>query len=200
MSSALAIAAVTAILKDLLDNRLVQKNVIGDVGDVTVTALPPDRVTIGSDERAQLNLFMYRVTPHVGWRRSRVTPDPQEQHAAPPLMLDLHYLLSAYGEQDLQAEMLLGHAIQLFQETPVLTGDAIRSALKPTSSNGARHATSPAHAALASSGLAEEVDRLTICPEFLGMEETTRLWSALQAHYRPSAVYEVSAIFIRDDR
>ena len=200
MSSALAIAAVTAVLKDLLDNRLVQANVIGDVGDVSVTALPPDRITIGQDERAQLNLFMYRVSPRSGWRRGRVAPEEQDGHASPSLALDLHYLLSAYGEQDLQAEILLGYAIQLFQETPVLTGDAIRKTLKGSSSNGSRHATVPARSALASSSLGEQVDRVTVCPEFLGMEEMTRLWSALQAHYRPSAVYEVSAVLIKDDR
>lgn len=198
MSSALAIAAVTSILKDLLGNRLVQRNLIGDVGDVAVTALPPDRVTVGADERAQLNLFMYRVTPHAGWRRNRPATDDQETPTSPLLTLDLHYLLSAYGEEDLQAEILLGYAIQMFQETAVLTRDAIRTALDGTS-NGSRQGPSSLRTTVASSGLADQVEQLTICPEFLSMEETTRLWSALQAHYRPSAVYEVSAVLIQDD-
>ena len=38
-----------------------------------------------------------------------------------PLALDLHYLLSAYSGGDLHAEILLGYAMQLLHEMPVLT-------------------------------------------------------------------------------
>jgi hypothetical protein len=45
MGNALAIAAVTAVLKDLLNNGLIDHNITGAVGgNVTVSALPPDRV------------------------------------------------------------------------------------------------------------------------------------------------------------
>ena len=44
MSSPLAIAAVTAGLKDLLNDGLLD-NDLSSIGSFTVTALPPDRVT-----------------------------------------------------------------------------------------------------------------------------------------------------------
>src|SRR6266540_6897560 len=44
MSSALVIASMTAVLKSLLDNRLIEHGVAATVGDVSVTALPPDRI------------------------------------------------------------------------------------------------------------------------------------------------------------
>ena len=45
MSTALAIASVTAVLKDLLNNGLIDHNVSAQVGEsVLVTALPPDRI------------------------------------------------------------------------------------------------------------------------------------------------------------
>ena len=45
MSSALAIAGVTAVLRDLLNDGLINHNVSGLLGStVTVSALPPDRV------------------------------------------------------------------------------------------------------------------------------------------------------------
>ncbi len=44
MSTALAIASVTAVLKDLLNNGVVDHNVQPLVGDVTVSALAPDRI------------------------------------------------------------------------------------------------------------------------------------------------------------
>ena len=51
MSNALALAAVTAVLKDLLDNGLIDRNVSATIGGpVTVSALPPDRVKSNGDE------------------------------------------------------------------------------------------------------------------------------------------------------
>ncbi len=40
MSSALAIAAVTAVLKDLLINGLIDHDLTASIGDVSVSALP----------------------------------------------------------------------------------------------------------------------------------------------------------------
>ena len=199
MTSALAIASVTSVLKDLLDNQLVQHGIVSSVGDVAVTALPPDRLPVGGDERNRLNLFMYRATPHTAWRAFPGSEDGGSP-SLPPLGLDLHYLLTAYGEEDLHAEILLGFAVQFLHQTPVLTRDTIRSALDSISANGSGHSVTPARAALAASTLADQVEQITICPEFLSMEDTTKLWSALQAHYRPSTAYEVSAVLIEAGR
>ncbi|NJL42069.1 MAG: DUF4255 domain-containing protein [Leptolyngbyaceae cyanobacterium SM1_4_3] len=62
MSNTLAIAAVTAMLKDILENRLANHAVAISIGDLLVTALPPDRISVGSDERPQLNVFLYQVS------------------------------------------------------------------------------------------------------------------------------------------
>ena len=67
MSSALAIAAVSASLKDLLNNGLIDHD-LSSIGSFTVTAQPPDRISTGQTEANQLNLFLYRVTPNQGWR------------------------------------------------------------------------------------------------------------------------------------
>lgn len=197
MTSALAIASVTYLLKDLLDNKLVRHGITASVGDVTVSALPPDRITTGTDERSQINLFMYRVTPHTAWRGMR-PPGEGDGARAPSLALDLHYLITAYGERDFQAEILLGSAMQLLLETPVITPAMIRAAL-PTSKNG-RGGLPPLQQTLASAGLAEQVEEIKLCAEFMGTEEASRLWSALQAKYRPSAAYKASAVFIEADR
>ena len=81
MSSALAIASMTVVLKNLLDNGLIQQSAVASMGDITVTALPPDRVPIGAEERAQLNLYLYRLTPNSGWHRTRslVSPETNER-------------------------------------------------------------------------------------------------------------------------
>src|SRR5262249_33298904 len=134
MSSALAIAAVTAALKALLATRLLDHD-LSQVGSVTATATPPDRVTTGANEPNQLNLFLYQVTPNLGWRNvdlpSRDINGARLTNA--PLAIDLHYMLTAYGSADLNAEILLGYAMQMLHETPVITRAQLRTVLAPTS-------------------------------------------------------------------
>jgi hypothetical protein len=60
MSSALAIAATTFLLKDLLDNHLIAQGLTSSLGEVSVTALPPDRVPVGAEERSQLRATIPR--------------------------------------------------------------------------------------------------------------------------------------------
>ncbi len=203
MSNALAIAAVTAVLKDLLENGLVSDSITTSVGDVIVTALPPDRISVGTDERAQLNLFLYQVSQNrnADWvsrelrqHSPRLMGEPRSTN--PPLALDLHYLLTAYGAKDFQAELLLGYAMQLLHEMPVLTRDLIHTALKNVSTVNTSSILSQALAAVSVSDLADQVGQIKISPEFFNMEETSKLWSALQTHYRPSAAYQASMVLI----
>ena len=190
MSSGLALASVTALLKDLLENGLASGGITAKLGgDASVSALPPDRVTSGADEKAQLNVFLYHVAP-----RSVLRPggDP----GARPLTLELHYLLTAYGAQDYQTEILLGHALKLFHENPILDQERIRATLKALSQSRDRRVIPAPQAALAASDLADQVERIAIEAEFLSTEEISRLWSALQAKFRPSATYKVSVVVI----
>lgn len=198
MTSALAIASVTYLLKDLLDNKLVQHGITASVGDVTVTALPPDRVTTGTDERSQINLFLYRMTPHTGWRGDLSRGHENGARSQPPLALDLHYLITAYGERDFQSEILLGSAMQLLLETPVITREMIRTALPV--SKGRNGSLPPLQQALATAKLAEQTEEIKLCPEFLSTDEASRLWSALQAKYRPSAAYKASTVLIEANK
>jgi len=202
MGNALAIAAVTAVLKDLLNNGLIDHNITGAVGgNVTVSALPPDRVFApGAQEGNQLNLFLYQVAPNVGWRNVGL-PSRDERGGRlsnPPLALDLHYLLTAYGAEDLHAEVLLGYAMQLLHETPVLTRQSIRTALQPSPVNGS--ILPPALQALSASELADQVEQIKIVATTLNSEEMSKLWTALQARYRPTAAYHVSVVMIESQR
>src|SRR5262249_10829045 len=133
MSSALAIAGVTAVIKDLLDNGLIDQMIPVLGTQFKTTALPPDMITLGTDQSPQLNLFMWQATPNAAWRNMGYPSRDSRGNriSNPSLALDLHYLLSAYGSTDLQAEILLGYAMQLLHETPVLARDAIRKALNP---------------------------------------------------------------------
>ncbi|MGH8581314.1 MAG: DUF4255 domain-containing protein [Gammaproteobacteria bacterium] len=199
MSNALAIAGVTAVLRDLLNDGLINHNVSGVLGStVTVSTLPPDRVVpTNGTESSQLNLFLHQVTPNTGWRNEGLpSRDGSGRHrlSNPPLALNLHYLLSAYSGGDLHAEILLGYAMQLLHEMPVLTRQAIQTALNPSPVVGT--ALPPALRALADSGLADQVEQIKITPEFLNTEEISKLWTATQSHFRPTAAYMASVVLI----
>jgi hypothetical protein len=203
MSSALAIAGVSAVLRDLLNDGIVNRNVSGVLGaSVTVSLQAPDRVVpIGGTEASQINLFLYQVTPNAGWRNEGLPSRDGAGRARltnPPLALDLHYLLSVYSGGDLHAEILLGYAMQLLHETPVLTRAAIRTALNPSPDVGVN--LPPALRALADAGLADQIEMIKITPQHLNNEEMSKLWTATQAHLRPSVAYTASVVLIESQR
>lgn len=199
MSSALAIASVTAVLKDLLDNAMIDHSVSSTVGsNVRVTALAPDRIKTGDDESTQINLFLYNVTPNPGWRNVGQPSRNEygERLTNPPLALDLYYLLTVYGEKDFDSEILLGYAAQLLHETPILTRDKIRNALLPPSPPVDGNILPPAVGALVASDLADQVELIKISPYIMTTEEISKLWTAFQAKYRSSIAYHVSVVLI----
>lgn len=202
MSNALSIATVTAVIKNLLENGLVSDAIAASVGDVLVTALPPDKIQVGSDERAQINLFLYHVTQNrnVDWisqeYRNRYSTT---RTANPPLALDLHYVLTAYGAKDFQAEILLGYAMQMLHKLPIITSNTIENALKNAAETSTSSVFSQAIANLSVSNLALRLGQIKVSSAFLTMEETSRIWSALQTNYRPSATYQVSMVMINSD-
>lgn len=201
MSNALAIAAVTAVLRDLLNDGIIDHDLSSAVGNVNVSSLPPDRIVTGAGEDSRLNLFLYHVSPNAGWRNADLpTHDSRGQRVAnPPLALDLHYLLTAYGASEYHQEILLGYGMQLLHETPVLTRDAIRRALAPTSPVPASPLP-PAMQALSAADLADQVELVKISPASLTTEEMSRLWTAFQARYRPTSAYQASVVLIQARR
>jgi hypothetical protein len=203
MSNALAIASVSFVLVDLLNNGLIDRDISASVGDVIVTALPPDKVdALQQDGKSQLNLFLYNVTQNQAWRNvSYPSRDVNgDRIDNPPLALDLHYLLTAYGAEQFHSEILLGYGMQLFHETPFLPREAIQKSLSaPTQVTNSGHAVPPSMLNLFTSGLANQVEMIKIWPQTLTTEEISRLWTAFQAKYRSTAAYQCSVVLIKSD-
>jgi hypothetical protein len=202
MANALAIASVTQVLKDLLNNGLIDHDVTSAIGStVLVTALPPDRIVGPSgSEVSQLNLFLHQVRPNLGWRNADLpTRNGQGELVQNPLLpLNLHYLLTAYGAEELQGEILLGYAMLLLHENSVLSRNAIRAALLNPSVNGGI-LPSPFQAAAASE-LADQLELIKISPESFSTDDMSKLWTAQHTAYRVSAAYEVSVVLIERRR
>ena len=192
MSGPFAVAAVSAVMRRLLSSGL---GGLAAFGNVSVTALPPDRIVTSPNEPSQLNLFMYQAMANAAWRNVGMPSHAStgERLTNPPLGLDLHYMLTAYGAEEFFAEALLGYGMQVLNETPVLARDYIRQ----TWIGGG---LTPAEQALADSNLADQIELIKISPLNLNIEEISKLWTAIQTKYRPTAAYQVSVVLIEGTR
>lgn len=201
MSSALAISGVSAVLQFYLANLYTGLSALFG-GTVTVSSKAPDIVqesfSSGGVEN-QVNLFLHQVTHNVGWRNQdlpSVGADGMTRLSDPALALDLHYLLTAYGTQDWQAEALLGFALLMLHENPVLTRNDISNAIAKLP---VTDPTNPLSTPLGTVGLADQIEMLKITPSTLGREEMAWLWTALKADYRPTFPFQVSVVLIEPE-
>jgi len=183
VSNSLAIGAVTATLRNLLDakiNASVTDDPSTDPGlaGTSVTTKALDKARTGSGN--QVNLFLYQTAVDAAWSNLDLPQQtrPGEQ-GRPALALELRYLVTAFGsgDDDQMSHRLLGRSMSVLYDHAVLGPSEIR-------------------AALAGNDLAEQIERVRITPLALSVEEISKLWTVFQAPYRISAAYQVSAILI----
>ena len=191
MSTGLAIAAVSAMLRDILNDWISSKSNLPSI-NTTVSTLAPDLIEDTSDN--QVNLFLYRVTPNTGWCNTGLSSRDYQGNRTDnqPLAVDLHYLLTAYAKKDFYAEALLGVAMQCLHEIPVLSRDAIRQ----RQNNSWKNDHDPLVQALANDTLASQAEQIKIVPQLLSPDEISKLWTATEMHYRPTAAYLASVVLI----
>lgn len=208
MSNALALASVTAVLKDLLNDGLVNAN-LDAIGQFAVTSLPLDRVADRDDDPVnRLNIYMWNATRNAAWSTQRLPARNPEgaRLDSPYLALDLHFVLTATGAEELNAEILLGYGMQVLHETPVLTREAIRIALGGGTGPVDAALLPPAHQFLTASDLADQFEQIRITPAVpdggggMQLEGLSNLWSAFSAPLRPSALYHVACVLIESRR
>lgn len=184
MSNHLAIATVTAALM-----RYLQSVVGSAVGNAVVTAVRPDGPNSGVPATG-VNIFLYQATPNAAWRNQDLpTRRPDGSLAQrPQIALDLHYLLTFYGDEALlEPQRMLGSAVAALHARPVLTREEIRNAV----------AVLPF---LSGSDLADEIETVKFTPQPLTLEELSKLWSVLfQTPYVLSMAYDASMVLIAAD-
>lgn len=197
MSDYLAVGGVTAVLCSLLNTALTSGGPSSLLGSSSpgVTAVSPDLIKTGAEEQPQVNIFMYYASlnpalrnlglPSIGANGNKLSN--------PPLAINLHYLVSAYGNHQFDSEILLGWAMQVFHETPVVPRSIIQDALTALLAH-----VSPENTLVAGSTLSNQLEHIRITPEALTTEEIYRLWTAFQTNYRPTTSYQVSVVVIQD--
>jgi hypothetical protein len=179
MSNALAVATVTQALSLLIADNL------GPEMDLAVnveTRKPPNEPPTDPT----ITVFLYQVTPNAAMRHVDLpTRGPDGTlRKRPAAALDLHYLISAYGEETtLVGQRLIGCVIRTLHEIPVLPKDVIELA-----------AQAPY---LAGSDLAASTQKVRFTPTVMDIDETSKLWGMLhQTPYALSVAYQASLVLI----
>jgi len=202
VSDFLAVAGVSAVLKSILDDALSGTDLSTALGaPPVVTALPPDRIlsATGSNEVPQINLFLYHVNTNPAWRNNELPwYDSSGQRVRnAPLPLNLHYFLTTYGPGEFDSEILLGWAMQVLHETPILTRTLMQAKLNDLANPGGGNPVSSEIKAIATTTLPEQIELVRITPEVLTMDDLSKLWTAFQARYRTTAAYQASVVLIQ---
>jgi len=186
-----AIGGVSASLKALLRDRMeVPAAIPGGAFLITVSPppTPPENGDGAPVEEPRVNLFLYRVTRN-GFLSNQEIPGNGHPAAygRPPLSLDLHYLLTAYGTSEQGGEMdetvahfLLGSAMRVFHDLPVVTEDLIDV-------NGVP---------VLHPSLQGEYEKVKISLDPITLEDLAKVWTATTFPYRLSAAYTVSVVQI----
>lgn len=186
MSDYTAIAGVSRTLRSLLRDRM--------ENSVDVTIAPPD-VEITGMTGKRLNLYLFKISEN-GFLKNQEIPGQGHpgSYGHPPLSLDLHYLLTAYGsddtraDADLEAQQILGDAMRVLHDFPLIT----------PSLHEDDDDTKPR---ILDTSLVGQFEQVKIVLQPMSLEDLSKLWTALpQANFRRSVTYHVSVIQIESQR
>lgn len=197
MSAALAIAATSEVLRYVVSDALVRAaSTLNFTAPGVNTGAPPRPDQQANTEPPSVNLFLMQVTPNPAGRNMMgPTRDAQGRRLNnAPLILDLHYLLSAHGPEVIR-EIGLGTAVHALHQAGIVPRELIRRALKTLENDPDANKK-----AVAKDRLADQLDCLTITAESLDIDALTKIWTATQAPYRPSIGILVTTVFLEDVR
>ncbi|KQZ61370.1 hypothetical protein ASD67_19270 [Sphingopyxis sp. Root1497] len=189
MSNFRALAVVTATLEHVLQDAANQA-----VGQADVRVGAPT-AKLAEDGSPLINLFLFRVLPNTQHRNDHFPSRDGggNQRTRARIHLDLHYVLSFYGDAaKFEPERLYGAAALALEHAPGLSVAAMEAA----SADAANQTI------LAAADLAAEGRAIGLEPEQPSLEDWSKLWSVFfQVPYALSATYVVRnvAIETQDD-
>ena len=167
MSASTAIGEVSESLRNLLLGEIT-------INRTKVTVLAPDEPGGGN---RHVNLFLYKVVEspvmkNMDWR---VKPGSPGTLIPPPLTLNLYYLMTAYNKNDSETgnapdHAVLGDAMRVFHENPVIPDQYLTDGLKNSREN------------------------IRIILNTLDLDELSKVWATFKKAFRLSVLYEVSVV------
>jgi hypothetical protein len=186
MSNSLAIATATATLQ-----RLLQCAIDEDFPNGKITVVRPE-ASANKTPKLGINLYLYYVSPNRAWQNSdlRARRPKGELTKQAQAGLDLYYLMSFYGKEEWEPQRLMGIAVQAIVDNPILNSDLVTDTINR-----------PENSILADSTLGQQVDRVTISPSNMTVEDLSKIWSVfLQTPHVLSFAFQASAVLIEGNK
>jgi hypothetical protein len=183
MSNYLAIATATAALSEIILAPV--QDAVGASATVEFKRPP------GKDDPKQphphVNVYLYQVTPNPAYRNADLPTRRADGTLVkrPMAALDLHYLLTFHGKDELlEPQRMLGAVASVLQAQPILSPAIIQSAIST-------------HTFLLGSDLDSQIDRVRFTPTTFSLEESSKVWSVFfQVEYALSVAYIASVVLI----
>jgi len=178
MASSAAIAATTAAIKTLLDRAAAASP---DFSTVVVTPFqaldmqaPPT-----SDTALVVSIYLHRVALSSVRTGMPAIVEIDGRRVRAPILLDLHYLVTAWARSALMQQKLLGWAIRTLDDTPVLP---------PTVLNDGGWA-----------GVFGPTETVELVWQAMTTQEEMDVWQVAQTNEQPSASYLARGIALESD-
>jgi Pvc16 N-terminal domain len=194
MADTAMVMGVSRTLQTLLADRVEPPPNVASV-PVTISTPQADPNAAPAAEPTRLNLFLYRITEneHLKNQESPGRGQPGT-YGHPPLCLNLHFLLTAYGSTDdngflneSRAHFVLGSAMRVLHDHAELTERVVT-------------VRAPSGEPVLDPALLEQPEPVRLTLESLSLDDLTKVWTALTLPYRLSAAYEVRVARIESRR
>jgi hypothetical protein len=174
MANFSAIRATSEALRALLDER--RPRGLSDLSSVSVRVVRTADFENGAVKELSvgISILLHRVAASPLRRNAAPRLLPDGTRLRPPLLMDLHYLVSAWGSSAEQQHLVLGWAALTLHDNAVIP---------PAELN--RHmldiiAASAPDADLSQALLFQPDEAVEVAPEQLGMVELSQLWDGLR--------------------
>lgn len=128
------------------------------------------------NDAVRLSIYLYRIVEDPHTKNQFPVPSVGDRLRKPPLSLDLFYLVTPLVGSPREQQIVLGKVMQVLYDRAILNGSDFVGSL---------------------AGSEEEV-RIILNP--VSLEETTRVWQALEMSYRLSVCYTVRVAMVDSRR
>lgn len=127
------------------------------------------------NDSVRLSLYLYRVVENPYVKNQVMQTGPGRLLRRNPLTVDLFYLVTPLLGTPREQQIVLGKVLQVFHDRAILQGPDVGPL-----------------------AIADEELRIVLNP--VTLEETTRVWEALQMSYRLSICYAVRVVIVDSSR
>ena len=131
---------------------------------------------LAEDNSVRLSIYLYRVVEDPFLKNQPMTTLEGRRQRVAPLALDLCYLVTPLVGTPREQQIVLGKLMQVFFDRALIVGTDL------------------------SPGMAEAGEEVRIVLNPVSLEETTRVWQALEMSYRLSVCYIVRVALVDSRR